>query len=78
MIQNDPVATTDLPVHLYSASGRSGVFNTFKKIVREFPVAHALGFRFAERNIRASIVKVYWAYCRHLFLLWQRLLSGSF
>src|SRR6188768_2399429 len=53
MIQKDPVIASDMPVHRYSASGRSSVFIALKKIVREFPVAHALGFRFAERNIRA-------------------------
>ena len=65
MIQKDPVIASDMPVHRYSASGRSSVFITLKKIVREFPVAHALGFRFAERNIRAryrqSVLGVLWA-----------------
>src|SRR6186713_273175 len=65
MIQKDPVIASDMPVHRYSASGRSSVFIALKKIVREFPVAHALGFRFAERNIRAryrqSVLGVLWA-----------------
>ena len=65
MIQHDPVVTSDLPVHLYSASGRTSIFLTLKKIGREFPVAHALGFRFAQRNIRAryrqSLFGVLWA-----------------
>src|SRR6187399_3017199 len=65
MIQKDPVIASDMPVHRYSASGRSSVFITLKKIVREFPVAHALGFRFAERNIRAryrqSLLGILWA-----------------
>ena len=65
MSQKDPVIASDMPVHRYSASGRSSVFITLKKIVREFPVAHALGFRFAERNIRAryrqSVLGVLWA-----------------
>jgi len=65
MIQNDPVATSDLPVHLYSATGRLSIFVTLKKIIKEFPIAHALGFRFAERNIRAryrqSLLGVLWA-----------------
>jgi len=38
---------------------------TLKKIGREFPVAHSLGLRFAERNIRAryrqSLLGVLWA-----------------
>jgi lipopolysaccharide transport system permease protein len=64
-MQKDPVATSKLPVHLYAASGRTDVFKTLKKIYKEFPVAHALGFRFAERNIRAryrqSLLGVLWA-----------------
>lgn len=55
----------DLPVHIYSARGRTGIFKTLKKIGREFSVAHALGLRFADRNIRAryrqSVLGVIWA-----------------
>ena len=64
-MQKDPVATSNLPVHIYSASGRTSIFKNLKKIGKEFPVAHALGFRFAERNIRAryrqSLLGVLWA-----------------
>jgi lipopolysaccharide transport system permease protein len=64
-MEKDPIATSDLPVHIYSASGRSSMFSSLKKIIKEFPVAHALGYRFAERNIRAryrqSFLGVLWA-----------------
>jgi lipopolysaccharide transport system permease protein len=55
----------DMPVHIYSARGRAGIFHTLKKIAKEFSVAHALGLRFADRNIRAryrqSLLGVLWA-----------------
>lgn len=64
-MESNPIANSNLPVHLYSAAGRTGVFKTLKKIGKEFPVAHALGIRFAERNIRAryrqSLLGVLWA-----------------
>jgi len=64
-MENDSLASSKMPVHVYSASGRTSIFKNLKKISKEFPVAHALGFRFAERNIRAryrqSLLGVLWA-----------------
>jgi lipopolysaccharide transport system permease protein len=55
----------DLPVHIYSARSRTGIFKTLTKIRKEFTVAHALGLRFADRNIRAryrqSLLGLLWA-----------------
>jgi len=49
----------------YSAHGKSNLWRTLKAIGKEFPVAHALGYRFAQRNIRAryrqSLFGIIWA-----------------
>ena len=54
-----------MQIQVYSANSKSNLWRTLKAIVREFPVAHALGFRFAERNIRAryrqSLLGIVWA-----------------
>ncbi len=66
-IEKDSSATTpvSLPVQTYSSGGKFGVFKTFKSIIKEFPVAHSLGYRFAERTIksryRQSVLGVLWA-----------------
>ncbi len=64
-MENNPTTNANLPVHHYSATGRTGILKTLIKIYREFPVAHALGFRFAQRNIRAryrqSVLGIIWA-----------------
>ena len=54
-----------MQVQVYSASSKSNLWRTLKAIGKEFPVAHALGFRFAQRNIRAryrqSVLGILWA-----------------
>ena len=64
-MEKNPAAKSNLPVHVYAATGRTTIFKTLNKICKEFPIAHALGFRFAERNIRAryrqSLFGVLWA-----------------
>ena len=54
-----------MQIQVYSANSKSNLWRTLKAIGREFPVAHALGFRFAERNIRAryrqSLLGIVWA-----------------
>lgn len=64
-IEKKHASNISMPVHVYSSDQRSGVFSTMKAVCRDFPVAHSLGFRFAERNIRAryrqSILGVLWA-----------------
>lgn len=59
-------AVADLPVHVYSPDRGSGILEILKSLIREFPVAHALGFRFAERNIksryRQSMLGILWAF----------------
>ncbi|HZV68623.1 MAG TPA: hypothetical protein VFG10_03735 [Saprospiraceae bacterium] len=54
-----------MQVQVYSAKAKSSVWRALKAIGKEFPVAHALGFRFAERNIRAryrqSLLGIAWA-----------------
>ncbi|MDQ3015337.1 MAG: ABC transporter permease [Bacteroidota bacterium] len=54
-----------MQIQVYSATGKSNLWRTLKAIGKEFPVAHALGFRFAERNIRAryrqSLLGIVWA-----------------
>ena len=64
-MENNPAAKSNLPVHVYAATGRTTIFKTLNKICKEFPIAHELGFRFAERNIRAryrqSLLGILWA-----------------
>lgn len=54
-----------MQIQVYSANSKSNLWRTLKAIGKEFPVAHALGFRFAERNIRAryrqSLLGIIWA-----------------
>lgn len=54
-----------MQVQVYSANSKSNLWRALKAIVKEFPVAHALGFRFAQRNIRAryrqSLLGIVWA-----------------
>jgi lipopolysaccharide transport system permease protein len=54
-----------MQTQVYSANSKSNLWRTLKAIGKEFPVAHALGFRFAERNIRAryrqSLLGIVWA-----------------
>ena len=54
-----------MQIQVYSAKSKSNLWRTLKAIGKEFPVAHALGFRFAERNIRAryrqSLLGIIWA-----------------
>jgi lipopolysaccharide transport system permease protein len=54
-----------MQVHIYSAKSKSNLWRILKAIGKEFPVAHALGFRLAERNIRAryrqSVLGIIWA-----------------
>lgn len=58
--------TDQIPVHIYSAGQKNSLVETFRKIIKEFPAAHALGFRFASRNIstkyRQSIFGLLWAF----------------
>ncbi len=59
-------STQELPVHIYSSESKSGIFKTFRVLIKEFPVAHSLGLRFAKRNIstkyRQSIFGLLWAF----------------
>lgn len=54
-----------LSVRVYAAGRRSGFLNTLKAILRDFGMAHSLGYRFASRNIRAryrqSLLGIFWA-----------------
>ena len=54
-----------MQTQVYSAKSKSNLWRALKAIGKEFPVAHALGFRFAERNIRAryrqSLLGIFWA-----------------
>lgn len=54
-----------MQTQVYSANSKSNLWRTLKAIGKEFPVAHALGFRFAQRNIRAryrqSLLGIFWA-----------------
>jgi len=54
-----------MQIQEYSAQRKSNLWRTLKAIGKEFPVAHALGYRFAQRNIRAryrqSLFGVLWA-----------------
>lgn len=54
-----------MQIQVYSANSKSNLWRTLKAIGKEFPVAHALGFRFAQRNIRAryrqSLLGILWA-----------------
>ena len=54
-----------MQIQEYSADSKSNLWRTLKAIGKEFPVAHALGFRFAQRNIRAryrqSLFGILWA-----------------
>lgn len=56
----------NLPVHVYSSEESFGILTTLKSLVKEFPAAHSLGFRFAYRSIstkyRQSIFGVLWAF----------------
>ncbi|CAN5121644.1 ABC transporter permease [soil metagenome] len=58
--------TEELPVHIYAAGKKMGPFKIFLSLFKEFSAAHALGFRFAERNIRAryrqSVFGMLWAF----------------
>jgi lipopolysaccharide transport system permease protein len=56
-----------LEERVYSAgSANAGILATVKTLLKEFPAAHSLGYRFAERNIRTkyrqSIFGMLWAF----------------
>lgn len=65
-IEKDSSTPVTLPVHTYSATRSFGLISTFKSLIKEFPVAHSLGYRFAERTIksryRQSLFGVLWAF----------------
>jgi lipopolysaccharide transport system permease protein len=65
-IEKDSATPNTLPVHTYSSERKFGLLKTFRSLIREFPVAHSLGFRFAERTIksryRQSLLGVLWAF----------------
>lgn len=56
----------ELPVHTYSSDRKFGLIQTFRSFATEFSVAHSLGYRFAERNIRSkyrqSALGILWAF----------------
>src|ERR1051325_1737398 len=56
-----------MPVHVYSSGkGGRGRLQTLFRIWKEFPAAHALGWRFAERNFKAkyrqSVLGIFWLF----------------
>lgn len=55
-----------LEERVYSAESRFGIGRNLGQFFREFPVAHSLGFRFAERSIKAryrqSFLGILWAF----------------
>jgi lipopolysaccharide transport system permease protein len=64
---NDFADKPPLEERVYSAKNSgSGIIQTIRILLKEFPGAHSLGFRFAERNIktryRQSILGVVWAF----------------
>jgi lipopolysaccharide transport system permease protein len=64
--ENNP-SRLPLEVRVYSSDkSESNIFSTIKVLIKEFPAAHALGFRFASRNIstkyRQSILGLLWAF----------------
>jgi lipopolysaccharide transport system permease protein len=65
-IEKDSATPETLPVHTYSSERKFGLLKTFKSLIKEFPVAHSLGYRFAERTIksryRQSLLGVLWAF----------------
>ena len=65
--ENTYSSESQLSVHIYSSDKKNRSIRTiFKSIRKEFPAAHALGFRFAERNLKAkyrqSLLGVFWAF----------------
>lgn len=64
--ENKNFPEAELPVRVYSAERKFGLMQTLASIFREFSVAHALGFRFAERSIKAryrqSVLGILWAF----------------
>lgn len=58
---------SELPYKIYSreVNQKFYIYNTFKSILKDFPAAHSLGFRFAKRNItsryRQSALGILWA-----------------
>lgn len=65
-IEKDSATPKTLPIHTYSSERKFGPLQTFKSLTREFPAAHALGYRFAERTIksryRQSLLGILWAF----------------
>lgn len=58
---------TAIPIHFYSADKTGyGFAKVFQSIINEFPAAHALGWRFAERNFKAkyrqSVLGIFWSF----------------
>ncbi len=58
---------SQLEVRVYSSdTNQFGFFATLRNIIREFPLAHALGLRFAKRSIstkyRQSFLGIIWAF----------------
>lgn len=55
----------DSVITRYSPDKVSGFFSTLLSIIRAFPIAHALGYRLASRNIRSkyrqSVLGIFWA-----------------
>jgi lipopolysaccharide transport system permease protein len=70
-------------VHVYSAGRHTRGVSLFRSLIREFPAAHALGYRLAERNIRAryrqSALGILWAFFPPLAtaLVWIILYSSN-
>ena len=64
--ENNPSSFSRMPVHHYSSRRKFGIIATFKSFIKELPISHSLGFRFAERNIksryRQSIFGILWAF----------------
>lgn len=56
----------ELPVRIYASGENFGIVKTLRSFFREFSAAHALGYRFAERNLRAryrqSVLGIFWAF----------------
>lgn len=60
-------SASELPLHIYSSDKKNSSIRTvFKNIRKEFPAAHSLGWRFAERNFKAkyrqSVLGIFWSF----------------
>jgi lipopolysaccharide transport system permease protein len=65
-MENKQHINEELPVRVYSSDRKFGLITSLKSMVKEFHVAHSLGYRFAERNIksryRQSVFGILWAF----------------